>query len=265
MAVAARYGNSALALQALETLSDSGVPIKEQQLALLLESYVVAGQLPEAFKVLSSVRAAGFTPSPITAQPIVTSLGSAELIDQAFFALEDMYKAGDNVDITALNAVVDAAARLGDLPRARANQLAASDLGLSPDITTYNLVLEACVRAENRHLGDSILSELHASSLSPNKLSYELMIRLCLGDAEYEAAFYYLEKMKAARFTATAQVYQALLDKCVKHGDRRWKLVVEEAESLGYRLSQGRGNEARSPQRTPKRFPTPRRQVRAMQ
>jgi pentatricopeptide repeat protein len=236
LAVAARWADPSLSLRALEALAAIGVTAQEHHLTLLLQAYVNAGQLPDAIRVLSAIRAAGFHPTTATAQPIVTALTTADLIDQAFYSVEDMHKAGSSVDITALNAIVEAAVRTGDLPRARATQLAAADVGLVPDEITYNLILEACVTANNRLLGERIISEMRSASLSPNATSYEHMIRLCLQSPEYEAAFFYFEKLKAEA-QPRREIYVALFNACQKRDDRRWKLVQEEAQRAGIRLS----------------------------
>ncbi|OCF56865.1 hypothetical protein L486_05720 [Kwoniella mangroviensis CBS 10435] len=230
---AGRWGRPDFASTILESLP---VAPQEQHLAPLLEAFCNAGEMPNAFQVLVSIREAGLTPTMATVQPIVSVLSNAEVIDQAFYGLEDMYKAGQPIDITALNALIDASARLGDLQRARATQTAARDLGLTPNVDTFNLVLSCCISAQHRPLGDTILNEMSSQSLSPNATTYENMINLCLTQPKYEDAFYYLEKAKADGFKASYAVYNSLVRKCITTNDSRWRLVVDEMKSIGYRL-----------------------------
>nr|XP_019045376.1 hypothetical protein I302_05765 [Kwoniella bestiolae CBS 10118]OCF24306.1 hypothetical protein I302_05765 [Kwoniella bestiolae CBS 10118] len=230
---AGRWGRPDFASSILESLP---VPPQEQHLAPLLEAFCNAGEVPNAFHVLVSIRDAGITPTMATVQPIVSVLSNAEVVDQAFYALEDLYKAGQPIDITALNALIDASARLGDLQRARATQAAAVDLGLTPNVDTYNLVLACCVAAQHRPLGDTILNEMTTQSIPPNATTYEHMINLCLTQPTYEDAFYYLEKAKGDGFKPSYAVYNSLVRKCVPLNDSRWRLVVDEMKSIGYRL-----------------------------
>ncbi|WWD18700.1 hypothetical protein CI109_103154 [Kwoniella shandongensis] len=230
---AGRWGRPDFASTILESLPTSP---QEHHLAPLLEAFCNAGQVPNAFHVLSSIRASGLTPTLATIQPIVTVLKDAEVIDQAFYALEDMHKAGQPVDITALNALIEASARLGDLQRVRATQIAASDLGLKPDVDTFNGVLACCITTRHRPLGDTVLSEMVASDITPNAKTYETLILLCLTQATYEDAFYYLEKTKADGFKPSYAIYEALIRKCVTLQDSRWRLVVDEMKEVGYRM-----------------------------
>ncbi|WVQ65315.1 uncharacterized protein L199_003491 [Kwoniella botswanensis] len=230
---AGRWGRPDFASTILESLP---VAPQEQHLAPLLEAFCNAGEVPNAFQVLVSIRDAGLTPTMATVQPIVSVLSNAEVIDQAFYGLEDMYKSGQPIDITALNALIDASARLGDLQRARATQTAATDLGLTPNVDTFNLVLSCCISAQHRPLGDAILNEMSAQSLSPNATTYENMINLCLTRPTYEDAFYYLEKAKADGFKPSYAIYNSLIRKCITTNDSRWRLVVDEMKSVGYRL-----------------------------
>ena len=234
--VAARWGRPDMATKALDLLPSLAIRPQEFHLVPLLEAYVNAGQVPAAIQVISSIRAAGMTPTMVTAEPIISALRHVDTIDQAFYALEDMRKIGDPVDIVAFNAVILASGRLGDLKRVRATQAAAKDLGLSSTIDTFNIVLSSRVTATHRALGDTILSEMSALSILPDHTTYERMILLSLTQVVYEDAFYYLEKMKADGFKPPACIYSSLIRKCVEVEDKRWRLVKEEMELLGYRV-----------------------------
>ena len=186
LGVAARWGRPDLATKALEVLPALAVRPQEQHLVPLLEAYVTAGQLPQAITVISAIRAAGMIPSIVTAEPIISALNTVELIDEAFYALEDMRKAGNAVDVTAVNAVIEASVRLGDLQRVRATQAAAGELGVSPNLETFNIVLSGCIEARHRPLGDTVLVEMAALSIVPDSSTYCGLIRLCLTQTKYE-------------------------------------------------------------------------------
>lgn len=236
LAVAGRWGRTDLATSALGMLPAIKVKPQEHHFAPLLEAFCNEGRVPEALKLLAQMRAAGIAPVVRTTQPIIKILNSADVIDQAFYYLEDTAKAGEPVDVAALNALIAASVATGDLQRARATQLAASDLGVTPDLETYNLVLRGCVAAAHRALGDSVLSELQGAGFHANAETYIALIKLCLTQNPYEDAFYYLEKMKADGFKPPASLYIDLAFKCAKNNDKRWRLVVEEAQTLGYKM-----------------------------
>lgn len=236
LAVAGRWGRTGLASQALDLLPSLNVEAQEHHMAPLLEAFCNEGRVPDALKVVSSLRASGINPTLSTVRPIIRVLSkNTEIVDQAFYALEDMHKEGEVVDVAALNAVIAASARLGDLQRARATQLAAADLDVTPTIDTFNLVLEACSSGRHRHLADTLLKEIAEAGLQPNEVTYEAMVGVCLSEVEYEDAFHYLERMKAEGFKPSKQIYLRIGFKCARNNDSRWKLVAEEMAQVGYR------------------------------
>lgn len=240
MHVAARTGKPELVTRALDVLPVLSVQPQEYHLIALMEAYVNAGQVPQALQVLSTFRTVGLVPTSATAAPILAVLTTAELVDQAFFALEDLSSQGQPVDITAFNAVLEAASRLNDLQRVRATQLAANDLGVVPDIDTYNSALAVCASSGHRELGDTVLKELQDGGIKPNGTTYHHLICVCLTQSTYDDAFYYLEKSKAEGFKPDEEVYRRLALKCESARDPRYKLVVDELQSLGYKLERPR-------------------------
>ena len=239
LSVAARWGRPSLAIDALEVLSSKlKVTAGEHHLVPLLEAYVNAGQVPEAFSVLPQLRSAGINPNRRAVESITAKLRTVALVDQAFYALEDMRKSGKTIDPSALNAVIDASMRLDDMQRVRATQLAAASLGVAPNVEMFNLVLEACARTKMRRLGDTVMADMATAGIKLDATSYENMIRLCLSQPDYDDAFFYLEKMKDVGFKPRVQVYEWLAVHCVERKDGRWKIVLDEMTSMGYRKSQ---------------------------
>lgn len=249
LAVAGRWGRSDMAVQALEMLARNSIQANEHHLNPLLEAYVNAGNIPAALKALSSMRSIGFELHANTLKPLVRRLNTPELIDSAFFTLEDMYKAGELVDIAALNALIEASVNIRDLPRVRSTQMAAPSLGLTPNIDTFNIVLLGCVTMSHRELGDTILSEMADAGIAPSRTTYERIITLALQPPNYEDAFYYLERMKADGHKPGYNIYRALIRKCALANDRRWTMVREELESLGYKLDDLLQRDLRDPSR----------------
>lgn len=234
--IAAHHGRPQLATRALSLLSDISTPAQEFHLVALLESYVKAGQVPEALRVITSLRANGMEPTRSTIEPIATVLNTPEIVDQAFYGLEDMHRAGETIDLSSLNALILASVRLGDLRRVRATQAAIADFGLRPDNDTFDLVLEGCIAAGHRALGDTVLSEMAEFGLKLTPSTYLRVIQLCLLPEDYDDAFYHLEKMKSDGFTPSEAIYRAILARCLGVGDSRAELVKEEMSTLGYKV-----------------------------
>lgn len=246
--VAARTGNPDMVTRVLDVLPVLSVQPEEYHLVALMEAYVKAGRVPQALQVLSMVRSVGLAPTRNTAQPILDVLTTPELVDQAFFALEDMKAQGQKIDITAFNVLVEASSRLEDVQRVRATQIAAPDLGVVPDIDTFNSALAVCIPAKHRALGDTIMEEMKQAGISPNGQTYHNMILICLTQAKYDDAFFYLETSKSEGFKPQAEAYRQLAMRCSSSSDGRAKMVIAEMESLGYKMEfpreHQRGSEA---------------------
>ncbi|WVQ84992.1 hypothetical protein IAT38_007156 [Cryptococcus sp. DSM 104549] len=217
-----------------------GKPLQEQHLAPMLEAFCNAGDVPSALRVIPAIRAAGLEPSMETLQPIISVLTSAEVIDEAFYSVEDMHKAGEPVDLAALHVLIAASAEIGDLQRVRATQTAVPDFGLTPTAETFNLVLAGCVKAKHRPLGDTLLTEMESANppIAPNAETYEQIIELCATQPVYEDAFYFLEKMKADGFTPSIWTYTTLVKKCVVENDSRFNIVADEMRLVGYKMEE---------------------------
>ena len=231
--VAARHGRPSLAAEAVAMLPTISVTVETRHLVPLMEAHANAGKLSDAVKVILAYPPAASSTIASTAA-LISRLSSPEVIDQTFYALEDMQKNGQSVSILAINALISAAIELGDLQRSRAIQSAMRDLQVSPNVETYNLLLRGCVAAEHRSLGDTVLSEITQEGLSPDATTYSHMIDLCLITTDYEDAFFYLEQMKAQGVKPSLDTYRGILEKCTRNNDVRWRVVLEEMESVGY-------------------------------
>ncbi len=192
---------------------------------------------------------AGIDPNLHTAAPIVRIIGQdTGLFDSAYFALETLNSSGKTVDVSALNAVIAAAEKLGDLGRAVAVYQQAPKLGVRPNTETFNSLLGACIAKKAKPQGDLLIKEMQNPKRLPGDevdfapipmdlTTYTKLIYLALTQPTYEQPFFYLEKMKDAKHRPPLEVYEALVAKCVSSGDQRFKLVLEEMRAGGYRVS----------------------------
>jgi tetratricopeptide (TPR) repeat protein len=231
-------------------LGDLNIRPQEHHLAPLLEAFCVKGMLPDAMEVLDIMRTtAGIEPTLHTAQPIVKIISAdSAILDAAYFALEALKTSGKPVDVAALNAVLAAAERLGDLGRAVAVYQQAGKLGVRLNTETYNCLLGACIQIGAKPQGELLLKEMQNPKRLPgdtvdpapipmDSTTYTKLIHLALTQKSYEEAFFYLEKMKDANHRPPLEVYEALVRRCLRAGDDRYKLVLEEMRSGGYKPS----------------------------
>ncbi|TFY66272.1 hypothetical protein EVG20_g4816 [Dentipellis fragilis] len=180
----------------------------------------------------TSSRAAG------AAHPIFIAIqDSPAAVDAAWDVLEEMHKKAEPVDITAINAIVQASVAQGDLQRAVGTYQASAEFDVAPDVDTYNALLSGCIAARHRELGDRLLTEMREAGVKPDLHTYERLVVLCLTSPTYEDAFFYLEEMKAEHHVPPYGVYEAIVRRCVSEGDTRYKLALEEMREVGYHVS----------------------------
>lgn len=212
---------------------------EEHHFAPVVEAFCGEGNVREAIVLLQLMRDSGLTPLMETAYPIFRMIRTdVDKVDEAFGVLETLKEEGKNVDVVALNVVIQACVALGDLQRALGTYKAAGDLGITPSVDTYNTLLSACVVAQHRELGDRLLVEMREAQIKPNARTYERLIVLCLTQPTYEDAFFYLEEMKSGGILPPQTVYEALIRRCVAVGDTRYNLAVEEMLEQGYEMPQ---------------------------
>lgn len=273
LSVGGRAGAPALVESALHTFRTSvGGVVQEMHMAPLFEAYCNVTDVCSAIRVLANMRRAGIFPSTETTRPL-ERMASADV-----HALEDARKAlievgtdegpQGGVDISAVNALIRAAARLHDLTTALAihkecNYLrdasappgpiftvapssTAANGGkdkpdapqahtpVVPDIETYNALLSACVSVGHHSLGLTLKRELHASGLAATPSTYQQLIQLCLTQDIYSHAFDFIEECKMRGLRPTRMTYELLIRKCFADGNERWKYALEEMKEAGH-------------------------------
>ncbi|KAH9942453.1 uncharacterized protein BXZ73DRAFT_40871 [Epithele typhae] len=231
---AARHGLSELALEVLETLKASQVPLAEHHFAPVVDAMFQQKQIKEAFQVFDFMRRNGVEPF---FEDIPKPLSDLDGVDEAWGKLEEIHEEGKTVDIVAFNLVLQATAGLRDLQRTIGIYKAASKVGVVLDVRSYNIVFAACAATRHRGLGDRILADMKAAGVKPDTRTYVELVQLCLTQTTYEDAFFYLEEMKALGMKPPASVYEGIIHKLVSVGDTRYKLALEEFQECGHHMS----------------------------
>ncbi|CAG8490899.1 7769_t:CDS:2 [Acaulospora colombiana] len=262
--VAAKFGKPQLAAQVIVYLTEHrNVSLESHHLEPLLEAFIGDNDLKQAMDMLSIMRSSQIDVSLKSAAPIVDAIQTdVELIDKAYYALEELHKEGKKVDVVALNAIIVACRDVRkkidassseknnstntkkfvsnpDVHRAVETYKAAEKLEVTPDVNTFNALLNVCVAAQHRELGEQFWKEMKKMGIRPTIESYRRMIFLCCSQLndDYEDAFIYLEEMKAQNMLPTPTIYERIIRKCVQHDDARAKIALEEMENFGYKPS----------------------------
>ncbi|TIA93179.1 hypothetical protein E3P99_00312 [Wallemia hederae] len=232
----ARAPNPQLSTLVIAALKNQYISLQEHHLAPVIEAYSKAGNIKEPFIILGIMRQNKITPQLETAQPIVKAITkSVDAIDDAYYLLQDLHKEGEVIDVSAINVIISASAKLGDMHRALSTFQEMGTFKLKPSTETYNILLSGCIDTSNRSLGDKLLTLMKKEEIQPDKRTFERLIVLCLTQSTYEDAFFYLEEMKSAGHIPPQNVYETLIRRCKSLGDSRYKVALEELHECKYK------------------------------
>ncbi|CAH1761828.1 15798_t:CDS:2, partial [Entrophospora sp. SA101] len=238
-------GNTRLATEVLKYLMTVRklVNLELYHLEPFLEAFVTKGDLKQAFGVLNIIRSSKHVCAIQTISSIVKYIErSTDLIDKAYYILEELHNEGKKVDISAFNAIIAACKRIGgrsnsaDLKRAIETFKSIEKFGIKPDLDTFNALINVTIYSGHKELGEEFFKELkETNGLEPNADTYKHMIFVCLNQQDYEDAFKYLEEMKSKNILPSIEIYERIIMKCVANNDTRAKMALEEMKQFGYR------------------------------
>lgn len=230
---AARHGLNELASEALQHLKTIGVTWMDRHFAAVIESFVNSGNLKGAITTLGYMRSSGLQPTIETAQPLLDSLTDLVKADGAWFIVDDMKRLSEPVDICALNLVMAACGRFGDMMRVLGIYEYLDQYGQVANMETINVLLQICVQSKYYTLGMRVIEDAKSLKLEPNSKYFEHIIDLSLAHM-HEDAFFYLEEMKAHDLMPTLHIYESMARTLYDKNDARLPMLLDEMTGCGY-------------------------------
>ena len=114
----------------------------------------------------------GFALKPRLRDALADQLAQqAELADEAYYHLDARHTGGHGVPLDAVDVVVEACARLGDLDRAFATFGELERFGVRPGVSTYNALLHACVNSRELASGARVRRAIFGPTPSSSSAS----------------------------------------------------------------------------------------------
>lgn len=235
--VCGRAGLPVLATDIFKYFAGRGISPSSYHYAALIESYCKAGDVKNAFNILEIMRNEDVERTTTTASGILAFMASdIEQIDRAFSTLQDLKAEGHDIDISALNVIIDASVLRRDLSRAVATYQEYLRLGVQPDINTLNGLLAGCVGAFKKDLALSLIKLFRDDhGVKADTRTFSSLISVCVLEDDYEDAFRYLEEMKEEGHQPPVEVYSLIIRRCVSRGDPRAQVALHEMKGWGYR------------------------------
>lgn len=233
--LAGASGLPELATDILKNLSQSKITFQEEHFAPLIESYCRAGDVKNAFKVLTIIANTDVPSTMGTVDSIVEAINvDVDIIDRAFFTLQDLQNEGSQVSINAINAVIRACGLQKDIDRAWATYNDLASFKLEPNTDTLNEILKGCIRTKQKDLALQAFADFRMKGIERNAASYKYLIMSIVTSRQMEEAFQYLEEMKVAGYVPDGEVYGGIIQQCIFMNDARAKTALNEMKESGY-------------------------------
>ncbi|KAK4126196.1 hypothetical protein N657DRAFT_670293 [Parathielavia appendiculata] len=229
---AARHGDTTLATAVLELLSGRGVKLGLLHYEPLIETYVQAGDLENAFRALHIIRDAGIRVDSRNTRPIFLLLKrSPELVDKAVGFLRGMGKEG-YLPVRAIDVLLEAVLQTRGFEQALDMYRQVCDLCESgPDKRTFGLLLDACGKAEHAVF---LVSEMDRFSVRPSSGILDNLVRCFAHDGSLDVALVYLSEMDSA----SDRALEAVVRRCCRDRDPRVWAVMGEVRKRGLKLGE---------------------------
>ena len=235
---ASRHGDSALATEVIQLLSSRRVKLNINHYEALLDCYVQAGDLQNAFEVLCIMTDAGIQPDQSSTRSIFMKLRhSPELADETLSILADLSKERE-LPTAAVNVLLEALAKVGDMPKAlevyqQFDRLCPS----GPNQQTFAVLIDECKTAE---AAGFLASELERFSIKASVAMLDNLTRCFVRDGDIGLALGCLLSALAQstpRVRPKGRTVMAVIERCRALKDARVWAVVAEAERRGVKIN----------------------------
>ncbi|KAL2200520.1 hypothetical protein P885DRAFT_66196 [Corynascus similis CBS 632.67] len=237
---AARQGDTTMATAVVERLSAREVKLGSHHYEPLLESYVRAGSLEGAFRVLCIMNDAGVQPDQASTRPIYAALRASpeRLADEVIGILRRLERVPAAAINVLLEAVVTGTADNNDGNIARALEVYRQVCDLcesGPNQQTFALLLDGCGSAEPAVF---LVSEMDRFAVRPSPPILDSLIRCFAADGNLDVALLYLDEMSrlatgGSLTWVSRRTLLAVLRRCHREGDPRASALVAEARRRG--------------------------------
>ncbi|KAH7072217.1 hypothetical protein BKA63DRAFT_417974 [Paraphoma chrysanthemicola] len=242
LALAARFGDVALATDVFRVLTERATVFTTHHYELLLTTFLNANDLAAALSVLLIMVDANLRVSTGTCQPLYWYLRREKTVEPsrpmaAFNMLQDLEASGRKVPTTAINACMQASIILDRFEEAIEIYKALHTVSKAgPDTQTFNVLFKGCHMNNRKELAMFFANEMVQLGLKPDRLTYDRLILVCLQANDLEDALLYYQEMRSLRakpevaemMRPRRRTWEALIIACAKAGDDRAVAMLKE-------------------------------------
>lgn len=233
--VAARIGDTDLAQSVFQLLGERGTVFEDEHYELLMESYITAKDMKQAFTLLCIMHDTNARPDLGTVRGLVYHLRVSESARRKAHATLGKLGKERAVPAVAMNALIEAAVAANHLDEAVEYYKSMHSICAKPsrNVDTFNCLLRGCRSADRKDTAMFVASEMVALSVKPDALTYDRLVLVCLKETDFEDAFRYYFEMSAQGLKPRLGTLFFLAKKSANAADSRTARLLEDMDSFG--------------------------------
>ncbi len=216
---------------ALEATAEArGAPPCAASYAALLASRAGRGDLEGAFCALTALQQAHGSeelPPGALAPLVAACTGGPDALDEAYYTVERLHARGEAAGVSALNVVIAACARAGDVGRAfETFEEMERTFGAAPTTASYNALLSACVWHGRAWAAPRMEEEMRAKGIAADATTRALLLDATLAARDTPAALARLQVAVRDKEPPPRDTLRRLLSHTKREGDEEARAKV---------------------------------------
>lgn len=199
-------------LQLADTFASAGIRLDRFQQLGVIFAHFHMDQPVDAFSKLVALYEGGHKLPPRVHADFAEELSkSTDIVDEAYYVLEQRKEQGASVPLPAINMIIEACAAMGDLDRAFATWAELESFGLSSDAGTYNALLATCIKTRELASGRRLLMRMQQEDVAADADTFYLRCSMHIMQREHGPAMAVLDECRAEGLAPPARMYAALI------------------------------------------------------
>lgn len=232
LTITSRTGNTELAKSVFRVMAEREYNISVYNYDALIDTYITAGDLESAFKVLCSLVTKTLTINETSTRSIFTYLLHTNPNPWTVWSyLKRLHEEEQTViPVAAVNVVLELCAHKKVMTIATDLYKELHTICTSgPNTLTFNHLLNGCRRTASPGFASFFVLEMIHLKVLPNRDTYEILILLCVENGRYKEGYQYLVEMTNSGFGLTEAARTRVRTLCYDADDRHAKLLQYDA------------------------------------
>lgn len=190
-------------------------------LGVLVKAYGQAGNLPKVLQYWDEMAPQRIKANEVTYGCMLDACIKNGNMEKAIEIWEDMKKAGKHKNTVLYTTVIKGHGMRRDLGSALALFREMQVENVHCNNITYNSMVDVCINCNDLALAEQLVSEMKSNPQAPNpdKITYSTLLKGYSFHGEMDKAFKVRDEMTDRGLDKDEQVYNTLIDTCVKAND----------------------------------------------